>query len=165
MRLGCFSVEDDAMFGKPLRSHNKSRSERPSFKPCLEALESREVPTCAQTSAAFNELPTNVNNLVASINARDVNGINTNINLVANDMFQLAAGAPGFIPSNRTLIDTALITDGIVLIFNGFKSFAFIPIPQFENVVQLGATAARVGFIDLLQTGFFPGTSGNCVLT
>lgn len=153
------------MFGNLLRSRKESRPERPTFKPFLEALERREVPTCAQTSAAFNVLPVDLNNLQASIQARDVNGMNANINALANDMFQLKVGAPGFVPGDRLRIDNALIVDGIVLIFNGFQNFPFIPIQQFENIVQLGGTALRAGIQDFLVVGFFPGTSGNCVLT
>ena len=153
------------MFGNLLRSRKESRPERPSFRPFLESLESREVPACAQTSAAFDILPTNMNNLLASVSAHDVNGINANINIVAANMFQLKLGATGFVEGDRLRIDNALLTNGIVLIFNAFNTFPFIPVPQFESLVQLGATAARAGLFDSLVTGFFPGTSGNCVLT
>jgi hypothetical protein len=153
------------MIGNLLRSRTKSRPERPTFKPCLESLESREVPTCAQTSAAFDVLPNDMNNLIANLNARNISALNTSINTVASDMFQLQAGASGFTVSSRLTIDSALISQGIVLIFEGFNNFAFIPTQSFENLVQLGATAARAGITDLLVTEFFPGTSGDCTLT
>jgi hypothetical protein len=152
------------MIGNLFRSREKSRPERPTFKPCLESLEGREVPTCAQTIAAFQALPGDVNNLTANLNARNIGGVESSINTVAGDMFQLQAGAPGFTVSSRLAIDGALISQGIVLIFEGFNNFAFIPTQDFENLVQLGATAARAGIIDSLVTQFFPGTSGNCTL-
>lgn len=153
------------MIGSLFSSRKECRSERPTFKPRLEALERREVPTCAQTSAAFDALPTNLNELQANIAARSASGIDASINTLATDFFQLQFGAPGFRIGDRLRIDSAEITAGLTMIFSGFQNFAFIPIPQFENIVQLGATAARNGFQDLLFVGFFPTTSGNCVLT
>jgi hypothetical protein len=84
---------------------------------------------------------------------------------LAADFFQLQFGAPGFVVGDRLRIDSAEITTGLTMIFSGFQNLAFIPIPQLVNIVQLGATAVRNGFDDLLFVGFFPGTSGNCVLT
>jgi hypothetical protein len=153
------------MFGNLFPSRTEGRSERPTFKPYLESLERREVPTCAQTSAAFDALPGDFNNLQANINARSVSGIDTSFNTLATNLFQLQFGAPGFRVGDRLRIDSAQITVGLSMIFTGFQNFAFIPIPQFENIVQLGATAAQNGFQDFLFVGFFPQTSGNCVLT
>lgn len=153
------------MIGDLLPSRKGTRPERPSFKPYLEALENREVPTCADTSAAFDALPGNVSNLQVSVSVRDVNGINASVNAIAGNVFQLQAGAPGFVIGDRLRIDSALLTDGLQMVFLGFQNLSTIPIPQFENIVQLGATSARVGFFDLLATSFFPSTSGDCMLT
>ncbi|HZV04500.1 MAG TPA: hypothetical protein VE999_05370 [Gemmataceae bacterium] len=153
------------MIGNLFRSRKRIRSERPSFKPCLESLESREVPSTAQTIAAFNALPTDMNNLIANLNARNIPGVESSINTVASDMFQLQVGASAFTTTSRLTINSALISNGIVLIFEGFNNFAFIPTQDFQNLVQLGATAARAGFTDLLVTEFFPNTSGDAVLT
>jgi hypothetical protein len=153
------------MIGNLLRSRERSRPEPPTFKPCLEPLESREVPSAAQTSAAFDALPNDMNNLIANLNARNIPGAEASFNTVANDMFQLRVGASAFTTSSRLTIDSALISQGIVLIFEGFNNFAFIPTQDFENLVQLGATAARAGITDTLLTDFFPNTSGDAVLT
>jgi len=152
------------MIGNLLRFRERSRRERPTFKPCLESLESREVPTTAQTIAAFQALPGDVNNLIANLNARNIGGVEASVNTVAGDMFQLQAGAAAFTTSSRLTIDSALISQGIVLIFEGFNNFAFIPTQDFENLVQLGATAARAGIVDTLVTNFFPNTSGDATL-
>src|SRR5690348_4807678 len=108
------------MMNKLLPSRTGTRPERPSFKPFLEALESREVPTCTQTSAVFHALPTAVSDLTASINARDVNAINANINTIAGDVFQLVLGARGFTIPSRLQIDSALVTNGISMVLSGF---------------------------------------------
>lgn len=151
----------------PIPSPKSARRERPTFRPFLETLESREVPSCADTSAAFDRLPAEMNTLQASLAARppDVNTINSNLSTVANDMFQLKLGAPSFTVSDRLQIDNALFIDGVQLIYAGFLNYPFIPAVQFVNVEQLGAAAIQVGATDFLVTGFFPQTSGNCTLT
>lgn len=153
------------MFENVFRSHKQNRPQRPSFRPTLETLESREVPSCAQVSAAFNQLPAAVNNLQASLAAQDVNGINANLSTVASNMFLLRAGASGFTTSNRLQIDNALITDGIRLLVGAFRELPFIPTTQVVNVAQTGIAAIDAGAFDALLTGFFPATSGDCVLT
>ena len=151
----------------PIRSPKSGRRERPSFRPVLECLESREVPSAAQVSAAFNQLPTDMSNLQASLAARPANGatVQMDLNAVASDMFTLKLGAAGFTPSSRLQIDNALFVDGLQLLYAGFYNHAFIPSQQFINVLDTGAAAVEAGFTDFLVTGFFPETSGDAVLT
>lgn len=155
------------MIGNFLHSHKQSRSERPSFRPVLESLESREVPSCADVSAAYDRLPTDMNNLQANMAARpaDVNTINADLSAVANDMFQLKLGASNFAVPYRLQIDNALFVDGLKLIIAGFQNYPFIPPQQFVNVEQVGGAAVEAGFFDWVETGFFPFSSGDCVLT
>jgi len=150
-----------------IRSQKNGRRERPSFRPVLETLESRVVPSAAQVSAAFNQLPTDMNNLQGTLAGRppDVNAINTNLGVVINDMFLLKTGAPGFVTGDRLQIDTALLTDGLQLLYGGFSNYPFIPATQFINVLDVGAGAIEAGFSDILLAGFFPETSGDSVLT
>lgn len=157
---------DAAMIGKLFRSHKQSRPERPTFRPMLESLERREVPSCAQTSAAFDALPTDVNNLVTSLTARPVNvsSVNTNLATVSNDLFLLQFGARNFVVPDRLQIDNALVVNGITLVFQGYNNFPFVPGPQFISTVRLGASAIEAGALDFLVTGFFPETSGDCTL-
>jgi len=155
------------MFGKLFRSRKQSRPERPSFRPTLESLESREAPSCAQASAAFHALPTDVNNLVTSLSARpaNVNTINANLAAVSNDLFLLQFSARNFVVPDRLQIDNALVVNGITLLFQGYNNLSFIPPAQFLSTVRLGTAAIEAGALDFLVTGFFPQTSGNCILT
>jgi hypothetical protein len=154
------------MIGKLFRSRKESPPERPTFRPVLESLESREVPSAAQVTVAYHELPTNLNNLQASLAARptDPNAINTNYNAVAGDMLTLRVGASNFVYGSRLRIDNALVTDGIVLIYDGFLNHGFILDSQFVNVVQLGASALEFGFFDAIEAGLIPASNGSAIL-
>lgn len=153
------------MTGKRFGPCEQSRTERQTFRPFLETLERRDVPSAAQVSAVFDQLPTDMSNLQASLSARDFNGISNNLNTVAGDFLTLKLGAAGFVPGDRLRIDNALFTDGLQLILGGFINVAFIPSQDFINLVQVGADAIRQGIGDSIITGFFPGTSGDGVLT
>lgn len=162
-----FSLEDTPMSADPILARKSGRRERPTFRPILETLENREVPTPAQVSAAFDQLPTAMNNLLASLAARpvDVNSLNTNLNIVINDMALLRTGGSDFVVGDRLRIDNALFSDGFLLLFDGFANAPFIPGPQFFNIVQVGSAAIHGGWADSLLAGLFPQTSGNATLT
>ena len=155
------------MIGKLFRAHKRNRPERPSFRPVLESLESREVPSAAQASAAFDSLSTDVGNLVASMQARptDSNAISANLAVVTTDILTLQFSARNFIVSDRLQIDNALVTNGIILFFQGFNNFPNFPPNEFVSVLRLGASAVESGVLDSLLTGFFPQTSDDAVLT
>lgn len=153
------------MNAQPICSQKSGRRERPTFRPVLETLESREVPS-AQVNAAFSQLPDAMGNLQASLAARpaDVNTINVNLGVVINDFFLLKVGAPSYVEGDRLRIDNTLFTDGLQLIYGGFLNYPFIPSTQFVDVLQVGATAIQSGFSDFLLAGFFPQTSGTATL-
>lgn len=155
------------MIGKLFRSHQQRSPERPYFRPVLETLESREVPSSAQVSAAFTQLTTDMSSLQASLAARPVNldAFNTNLTAVGNDMVILAIGAPGFNPADRLRIDGALYSNGWVLIFDGYSNLGLLPTPQLVNIVELGVGAVQQGFLDGSVTSSFPSTSGSATLT
>lgn len=155
------------MFAKRFRSHKQRRPERPSFRPRLESLENRLVPSAADVSAAFNALPTDMANLKASLAARptDFNTVAANLSTVGTNLFLLAQGASAFTASSRLQIDNALVVDGLRLIYDGFNTFPAIPSSQFVQIERLGSSAVEQGAIDFLLTGFFPQTSGDAVLT
>lgn len=155
------------MFGKLFGPRKRKRPERPTFRPMLESLERRLVPSAAQVSAAFNALPTDMNNLEASLAPRptDFNTVATNINTVANDVVTLILGASNFSVPSRLQIDNALVVDGLRLIFDGFNTFPAIPSSQFVQIERLGGLAVERGALDFLQAGFFPQSSGDAVLT
>jgi hypothetical protein len=161
-----FFEEDAAMFGKLFRPREHRRPERPTFRPILESLENRDVPSAADVNAAFHALPTDVNNLEASLAARptDFNTVATNINAVGSDVFTLILGASAFNVPSRLQIDNALVVNGLRLIFDGFNTFPAIPSSQFVQIERLGGLAAERGAIDFLVTGFFPQTTGDAVL-
>lgn len=155
------------MIGKLFRALNRNRPERPSFRPVLESLENRVVPSAADASAAFDALPTDVSNLVASMQARptDRNAISANLAQVNSDIVLLEFSARNFVVPDRLQIDNALVTNGIILFFQGFNNFPHFPSDEFVSVLRLGASAVQSGAVDSLITGFFPQTSNDAVLT
>jgi hypothetical protein len=157
--------EDRAMIGALLSSRNRSRTERPSFRPVLETLENREVPSTAQVSAAFDRLPAELSNLQTSLATHNVAAINTNLATVASDMFLLRAGAGGFTTNDRLRIDSTLVADGLRMTFSDFRSLSHIPLSEFTSVLQVGVDAIKQGAEDFLFASVVPATSGNGTLT
>ena len=155
------------MFGKPIRPRKEKRPERPSVRLALESLERRDVLSPADVSAAFHALPTDMNNLEASLAPRptDFNTVQANLNTVSNDIVTLLLGASSFAVPSRLQIDNVLVVDGLRLVYDGFNTFPAIPSSQFVQIERLGSLAIERGAIDFLIAGFFPQTSGNAVLT
>lgn len=155
------------MIGELSLSHKRSRPERPTFRPTLESLESRLVPTAADVSAAYHALFTDTSNLVASMTARpvDQSAVDANFNLVRGDMALLEYSARNFVPADRLLIDNALVTSGFSLVYQGFNNFPFISAGEFVSIERLGFSALENGALDSLVTGLFPQTSDDAVLT
>lgn len=154
------------MFGKLIRSHKRSRPERPTFRPVLESLENREVPTAFDTATAFFELPGAVQTLVGSMQARPpvVADIQTNLANVTSDITLLEYSARNFVPDSRLQIDSALIVNGLTLVVQDFRNFPPIEAPQFVTIARLATSAIESGAFDLLVTGFFPQSSNDAVL-
>jgi hypothetical protein len=162
-----FFLGDAAMIGKLLMSHKRSRPERPTFRPTLESLENRLVPSAADASAAYDALPTNMSNLVASMTARPVdhNALDTNFSAVTNNFLLLEYSARNFVVPDRLRIDNALVVNGITLVYQGFNNFPSISGGEFVSIERLGFSAIENGALDFLVTGFFPETSDDAVLT
>lgn len=154
------------MIGDLFRSHKSSRPERPTFRPVLETLENREVPSAADARAAFFELPGAVQTLVGSLQARpaDAASIQTNLANVTSDVALLQYSARNFVPVDRLQIDSALITNGLIMVVQGFNNLSALPGPQFVMTERLGFQAIEGGALDLLVTGLFPQTSNDAVL-
>jgi len=156
------------MNAHPTRFAKSGSRERPSFRPVLETLEDRIAPTsAAQASAAFDQLPTDMNNLLTSMAARpvDASTVNTNLGAVINDVALLQTGASQFVVADRLQIDDALYTDGFLLLYNSFADYPFIPPPQSFYVFQVGCEAMLAASSDLVLTGLFPQTSGDSTLS
>jgi hypothetical protein len=155
------------MIGKLFRCHKPNRPERSTFRPMLESLENRLVPSAADVSAAYHSLFTDTSNLVASTTARpvDQNAVNTNFSAVQMDMLLLEFSARSFVVPDRLRIDNALVTSGITLVYQGFNNFPFISAGEFVSIERQGSSAVEAGALDFLVTGFFPQTSGDSVLT
>src|SRR5579871_5230440 len=164
----CFSLpislEESFMIGELFRSRKHRPTQRPTFRPHLETLESREVPTAADVSAAFHALPGNVAALNANLNIANTPVVQYNISLVTNDIFLLRVGAPGFVTGDRLRIDSELFTQGLNLIFDGFNAFPVNSEATSITVIELGIQAVRSGATDFVLTGFFPQTSGSSFL-
>jgi hypothetical protein len=154
------------MIGSLFRSRKKSRPQRPSFRPALESLESREVPTSAQVSAAFHALPGDVTTLRTSVMTPNNPTFNNDLRTVINDVAILHFGAPGFITGDRLRIDNALFVNGLRMIFNGFSALNVNNQTQPLEVIGVGESAAISGLTDSLIVGLFPNSSsGTAVLT
>lgn len=155
------------MIDKWLRARDRRVPARPSFRPVLETLENREVPSSAQVSAAFNQLPADVNNLQAALAGRPVNidNLNTSLSVVGNDLVTLGIGAPGFVAGDRLRIDNALYSTGLLLIYDGNINFTVLPPPQYFNLVTLGQGSVNQGFFDAWVATVVPSSSGIAVLT
>ncbi len=154
------------MIGNRFRSDKQNRPKRPTFRPVLESLESREVPSVADSQAAFFELPGAVDTLVRSMQARPpvVANIQTNLANVTQDVVLLEYTARNFVPDSRLQIDSALIVNGLKLVVQDFNNFPPIEAPQFVSIARLGFSAIESGALDLLVTGFFPQSSNDAVL-
>ncbi len=153
------------MFGKLFRPRKESRPERPTFRPVLESLERRDVPSAAQTSAAFDALPSDLSNFQASLAIRDANGIANNLATVTGDLFQLKIGASNFVIGDRLRIDATLFSTGVTLAVDGIFNIPFTPTQLTTNIIQTGADAAVQGLRDILVADFFPTSSGDSTLT
>jgi hypothetical protein len=154
------------MIGNRFRSHKQNRPKRPTFRPVLESLESREVPSVADSQAAFFALPGAVDTLIRSMQARPpvVANIQTNLANVTQDVVLLEYTARNFVPDSRLQIDSALIVNGLKLVVQDFNNFPPIEAPQFVSIARLGFSAIESGALDLLVTGFFPQSSNDAVL-
>jgi hypothetical protein len=153
------------MIGSLFRSSKQSRPARPSFRPVLESLESREVLSSSQVSAAFHALPGDVTNLRTSLINQDNATIKSNLQTVASDVFLLRTGAPGFVTSDRLRIDDELFINGIRLVFAGFSALTVNNQTTSVQTIGLGEDAIRGALVDLTIAGFFPNSSGTAVLT
>jgi hypothetical protein len=116
------------MFRRLFCSGNEGRSTPPSFRPTLEALESREVPTSlvSQVNAALQELPLAITNLGLNIQAQNAN--------------------------SRLQIDTALFTGGFQLYNSAFQLFQINDQADGNSVAQLGVQAVLSGYFDFLAS-------------
>jgi hypothetical protein len=155
------------MIGNLFRCRKPRSLERSSFRPVLESLESREVPSSAQVSATFTQLTTDMSSLQAAVTARPVNtdNFNSSLTAVATDMVTLGIGASGFTAADRLQIDGALYSDGWTLIFDGYSNIGALTTTQFANIVALGIGAVQEGFWDSYLTNALPGTSGTATLS
>lgn len=141
------------MLKQLFRNPQQGKSSQPTFRPVLETLESREVPTTlqAQVSAAFHELPLAVNSLQQNINANNVqNGMN-NFKIITNDVKTLSQGAINFSSSSRMQIDTTLFSSGVQLYQEGFQLFQMGDATDGNAIGNLGVQAILGGILDYLS--------------
>jgi hypothetical protein len=143
------------MLTQLVRTTQQGKEARPTFRPALETLESREVPANiqAQVSAAFHELPLAVTSLQQNINAGNTqNGMN-NFNTITNDVNTLNSGAINFASSSRQAIDVTLFQAGVQLYQEGFQLFQTGDTVDANAVGNLGANAIIAGLFDYLSMG------------
>ncbi len=139
------------MFRHLFRSRKETRPTRPVFRPALENLESREVPTnVAQVSAALQELPGAINNLGINIAAQNVKNGEANFNIIRNNVQTLSNNAIFFAPGPRLQIDTALFTGGFQLYQDSFQLLQLGDQQDANLVAQVGVQAVLGGYFDYL---------------
>jgi hypothetical protein len=140
-------------------SRGQSRPERPAFRPTLESLEGREVPSVAsQVSNTLTQLPAQVSNLQSSLAAGKLQTVYTNLQSVTNSLTVLESNAASFVTSDRLRIDTALFANGVALFLDGLEAFAL----GMES--QAGLSNASVGYysagFSILGAGYGAAASG-----
>lgn len=149
-----------------LRARVASRSTRPTFRPSLEALEGREVPTSvvSQVNAALQELPLAISSLGLNIQAQNLANGQANFKIITKDVATLSQNAPLFATSSRVQIDTALFSGGFQLYQQAFQLFKLNDVPDANSVAQLGIQAVFSGYFDFLsaQSGM---SQGNLTLS
>jgi hypothetical protein len=142
------------MFRHLFRSGNQGRSTRSTFRPVLETLESREVPTSivTQVSAALKELPVAISNLGLNIQAQNLKNGQANFNIISKDVATLSQNVPSFATNSRLQIDTALFSGGFQLFQDAFQLFQINDVSDGNSVAQLGVQAALSGYFDFLSS-------------
>jgi hypothetical protein len=141
------------MIAQLFRSRSENRSSRPTFRPSLETLEGREVPSTlqAQVGAALQELPMAVNNLAANISAQNFQNGQANFKVITNDVNLLSAKAIFFASPSRMQIDITLFNSGVQLYQQGFGLHLQGDNADGNTIGGLGVQAFLAGFQDYLS--------------
>jgi hypothetical protein len=147
------------------------RPARLAFRPTVEKLESRDVPSIVSvTAGALQELPAAVTLVGVNIQAGNATNGETTFKIVNNDIAILNANAPLFAPASRQQIDMALFTSGFQLFQEGFQLQDIgaqnanpLASQDGQTVEKLGITAIVSGYSDFLaaSNGI---SAGNLVL-
>jgi len=134
------------MFTRP-----QGRPERPSFRPILEMLEGRELPSSVQAEAMsiLTQLPSTVRDLQINLSFNNSARVAADLQTISNDASFLRSNAPLFIPSARLAIDQALFVDGVQLVFDAVRTTT----PRINTTLQsqvfrLGFDVAVMAFLD-----------------
>jgi hypothetical protein len=142
----------------------QSRPERPSFRPTLEALEGRELPSSiqGQVMGILTQLPNTVRDLQINLSFNNSARVAADIQTISNDAIFLLSNTTLFIPSSRLGIDQVLFSDGVLLIRDAATTPRVNTTLQ-SQVVRLGFDVAVMAFIDFRLSLITP-SSGHLTL-
>ena len=142
----------------------QSRPERPSFRPVLESLEGRELPSSvqAEVTSLLTQLPNRVRDLQINLSFNNSARVAADIQTISNDASFLQSNAALFVPSARFGIDQVLFTDGVQLIRDAVTTPRINTTLQ-SQVVRLGFDVAVMAFLDFRLSQITP-SSGHLTL-
>jgi hypothetical protein len=145
-------------------TRSQGRPERPSFRPVLETLEGRELPSSiqAQVMTTLTQLPNAIRDLQINLSFNNSARLAADIQTISNDASFLLSSAVLFVPSTHFGIDQVLFSDGVLMIREART------IPQANTtlqsqVVRLGFDMAVLAFLDFRLSLIVP-SSGRLIL-
>ncbi len=147
------------MFTRP-----QSRPGRPSFRPVLETLEGRELPSSVQAEvmSILTQLPNTVRDLQINLSFNNSARVAADIQTISNDASFLLSNTALFVPSSRLGIDQVLFADGVQVIRDAVTTPRVNTTLQSE-VVRLGFDVAVMAFLDFRLSRITP-SSGRLTL-
>lgn len=147
------------MFSRP-----QSPPQRPSFRPILETLEGRELPSSIQSEvmSLLTQLPNTVRSLEVSLSVNNSARVAADIQTISNDASFLQSNAALFVPGSRLRIDQVLFSDGAQLIRDAITTPRVNATLQ-SQVVRLGFDVAVLAFLDFRLSQIIP-SSGRLTL-
>jgi hypothetical protein len=143
--------------------YRHSRPERPSFRPVLEALEGRELPSSlqAQVMSIITQLPNELRAVEVSLSANNSAQVSAQLQHISSDASFLLSSAPSFTSSDHFRIDQLLFNDGVQLFRDGLTSTA-LNTNLRSQVAVAGFDLAVFAFLDFRLSQRTP--SGNLTL-
>lgn len=147
------------MFTRP-----QNRAERPSFRPILESLEGRELPSSVQgqVMGILTQLPSTVRDLQINLSFNNSARVAADIQTITNDASFVQSNAALFVPRSRLGIDQVLFADGVQVIRDAVTTPHLNTTLQ-SQVFRLGFDVAVMAFLDFRLSLITP-SSGRLTL-
>jgi hypothetical protein len=149
--------------GLTMFTRSPSRPERPSFRPVLEALEGRELPSSlqAQVMGVITQLPNELRAVEVGLSVNNSAQVSAQLQRINSDASFLLSSAASFTSSSHFLIDQFVFNEGVQLFRDGFSSTARNTNLR-SQVAVAGFDLAVLAFLDFRVAQRTP--SGNLTL-